>query len=142
MGNWRRAYIVGRCDEAEVPALLEEVRLAVDYSNFHPLSCTRGPCGLGEWPAPVMNVVGNLAERDYSVEDVAQKLQELAKLAPSLALQVHCGGDYESDRCIATITVWKGVAVQGPPVIQELPAIPMQQIFDNFLVEITRFRNG
>lgn len=36
-------------------------------------------------------------------------------LAPSLSLTVHCGGDYEDIRCVATVTVAAGVVTVDEP---------------------------
>lgn len=126
MGNWRTVHIEGECPADQVAALKE--RLCVDYmedgfERWGPLSWSpRGSlCGLNDWVSTDIDTVGNLAERDYSPEDVADELRELVKLAPGLTLQVHCGGDWESVDCVATIYVG-GPGFEGE-VLVEAPAI-------------------
>lgn len=123
MGNWRTVHIIGSCDPAEIGAL--EERLCVDYmgddgfENWGPLSWSPSGslCGVNSWVAPTMNTVGNLAERDYVPEDVADELRRLVEVAPSLTLLVHCGDDWESTECVATIVVAGGnVTVEDPQV--------------------------
>jgi hypothetical protein len=124
MGNWRTVNIVGTMS-AEHAARLREALDHGDYtlmgkmppgvgclafSSVHP-----GLCGLGAWPAETMNRCGNLHERGYSVEDVAAALRVLVEFAPSMLLKVHCGGEYESETCVATISVGEGLVVVGKP---------------------------
>jgi hypothetical protein len=78
-------------------------------------SVSPGLCGLGAWPAERVNRCGNLHERDYSVRDVAEALEALVHIAPSMLLKVHCGGEYEADECVATISVGEGLVVVGKP---------------------------
>jgi len=147
MGNWRTIQIVGTCDRAEVAKLKEAIAFDyVDpkyYGKFHCLSNTGGIAGLGDWAGEHINRVGNLAERDYSVVDVAEQLKALAAVAPSLKLKVHCGGDYEDRGVVATITV-DGAAIAGglvviePPEIESLPDIPQEQMRNNFVNALLR----
>ena len=102
MGNWRTVNITGTMTAADASAL--RARLAYTYErgdpgmdNFGPLSFSiesPGLCGLGDWPAGQVSRCGNLAERDYSPEDVAEELRKLVHIAPSMLLKVHCGGDW------------------------------------------------
>lgn len=72
--------------------------------------------------------VGNCAEGDFSVEDVAEALRIVQQAAPSLRVKVHCGGDYEDKTCVATINVTEtGVSVD-PPEVSEIPEISQAQI--------------
>jgi hypothetical protein len=125
MGNWRTVNLRGTVSADEVPAA--RTRLTVngygDYSNWGPLAFSNGLCGLGEWLDAVINADGNLYERGYSVDDVAEALRELVEIAPSLALKVHCGGEYEDTECVATITVAGGVVTVGAPEVREVKPI-------------------
>jgi len=114
MGNWTTANIVGTCDGSEVAALRKALDPGRGFENFHCLVCG-GIGGLPNWANTTIKACGNLAERDYGAEDVREQLQELAKVAPSLAVKVHVGGDHESEDCVATVTLAAGVAVVGPP---------------------------
>lgn len=105
MGNWRTVNIIGKVDANEVEALKEACTVDSDYNNFHCLSICNGLCGLGDWVQTNINARGNLAERDYTVEDVAEEFKKLVKIAPSLEVKIHCGGNNEDEKCIATITV-------------------------------------
>ena len=121
MGNWRTVVLTGTVDESEVEALRDRVTYTDDdYNNFGPLSYnSKRPSifGLCDWVAPTIVAGGNLAERDYSVKSVADILTKLVAIAPSLNLKVHCGGDWESEQCIATITVEHGTVTIGGPEI-------------------------
>ena len=123
MGNWRSISIVGTCDESEVEALEKAITYGEDYSNFHCLVNTGGLGSLGNWARSSINAMGNLSERDYSVEDVAERLRLIAETAPSLAVKVHCGGDWESKDCVATVTLQDGTTAIGEPEIDTIPAL-------------------
>jgi hypothetical protein len=121
MGNWRTVTVVGTCPPEELSALQAACtyswRDPDTYSNFHCLSTSEGLMGLGNWPATRIDVSGNLAERDYDVDDVARQLEKLVKAAPGLRVKVHCGGEREDQTCVATVTLdEEGVRV-GPPEI-------------------------
>jgi hypothetical protein len=123
MGNWRTVNITGTMTERHAEALRGYLAYTHEPGDpglrrFGPLSfSTDSPslCGLGNWPAGRVNACGNLAERDYSVEDVAAELRTLVQIAPSMLLKVHCGGEHESDECVATISVGEGLVVTGKP---------------------------
>lgn len=125
MGNWRTVTISGSIGQQDADAARAFVELGDDPANwdtFHCL-CWPGPslCGLGRWIPPgggEIRAVGNLAERDYSVEDVADALRQLLAAAPSLCVKVHCGGEYEDTTCIATVTAHAdGQVTVGPPEV-------------------------
>lgn len=120
MGNWRTVHLTGSCDAAEVGPLRAALIPDDTWSNFGPLSITEGLCGLGDWPAEQIDARGNLAERDYTVADVAEHLNRLLEVAPSLRLVVHCGDDWESSQCVATIDVRDGQVTETGP---EVPAV-------------------
>lgn len=143
MGNWRTVNVVGSVDPAEVPALRARLTYDMhgdDWGGFGPLSfdpATPGLCALGDWVAPQVSACGNLAERDYSVADVAEVLVELVTLAPSLRLKVHCGGARESTTCVATITVGGGAVTVGPPEVAEVAAAGEGQVMARFAGYLT-----
>lgn len=136
MGNWRTVRVVGTCDPRQVRALSQRVNVGLDYSNFGPLSNAGGICGLGAWPAPEIDRVGNLAERDYSPDAVADHLRELADVAPSLAVRVHCGGDYEDAGCVATVTLADGVVTVGPPEVTDVGSVSAAQMRENLSTQL------
>jgi hypothetical protein len=115
MGNWRTVNLRGTLAPEDVAAVKAFVAVDATYSHFHCLSGGAGLAGLGDWAHEEIHADGNLAERDYSPQDVAETLREIVALAPSLALTVHCGGDYEDSKCIATVTVANGVVSVGEP---------------------------
>jgi len=118
MGNWRTVNLRGTLSAEDVEAARDHLRVKAGWSNFGPLSFGLGGiCGLGDWVRQSINSDGNLAERDYSVESVADQLREVVAVAPSLALKVHCGGDYEGVSCIATVTVADGEVSVGDPEV-------------------------
>lgn len=136
MGNWRRVRIVGTCAPAEVSALLEataepNLEDRSERREYHCLTRGSGIMGLHDWPAEHMDVTGCLAERDYTVDDVAARLTKLLAVAPSLTLRVHCGGDYESEECIATIVVGDGTVLVGNPEVSHVHPPSEAQVSEN-----------
>lgn len=127
MGNWRRVHILGTCDSTEVGALRRALTLKPDYSNFHCLIDTGGLAGTGNWANRTISAVGNLAERDYDVEDVQATLEQLAAAAPSLNVIVHCGADRESATCIASVVLLHGKATIEPARVETLPEIDLSE---------------
>lgn len=110
------------------------------WERFGPLSFNRRQpslCGINAWPSPTMDAVGNLAERGYDVEDVANHLRELVQIAGSMLLKVHCGGDYESLDCIATVSVGEGVVAVGKPEIEQLKPLSDAQAELNLIRALT-----
>lgn len=140
MGNWRTVNITGTMSERNATVLREYLgypgywhRDRHDHpawQHFGPLSfCRDQPflAGIGDWPAPAVNRAGNLAERDYDVEDVAATLRELLPLAGTMLLKVHCGGDWESLECVATISVGEGLVAIGKPEVERLQPMSDEQ---------------
>jgi Tfp pilus assembly protein FimT len=145
MGNWRTVNITGTIDAAETTAVREH--LAYDYDdtaslrNFGPLSFNPhrpSLAGIGDWVNTEVSARGNLAERDYDVEDVAKVLRHLVILAPSMDLKVHCGDDWESTDCIATITVSGGRVEVGPPEVPHVAPVSDGEVLTNLLANLTR----
>ena len=137
MGNWMTVQIIGSCAKDDVPALTKEVKYDLHDINidqeFYCLTSCGGLCGLPLWPAEAINAVGNCAERDYTPESVKSNLEAFAKIAPSLEVKVHCGGDYETKEVIATVTLEKGKATIGKPEIENLPNPPEGQMAANLM---------
>jgi hypothetical protein len=136
MGNWHRAWITGTCAEAEVEPLRDAINC--DYRNedslgdkFGALAFTGGLAGVGMWPAKVINAVGNTGERNMGAASIARHLEKLVKVAPSLKVKVHVGGDRETSVCVATVHCeGEKISVQGPE-IPELPEISETQLAGN-----------
>lgn len=121
MGDWRTVQIVGTCAASEVEALRKAIDPGADYENHHCLNGSdRSIAGLRNWGAEKINAHGNLAERNYDPDDVARQLEKLAIVAPSLAVKVHCGGNYEDKTCVATVILQDGKAVIGSPEVKRI----------------------
>lgn len=120
MGNWRTVNLRGTLAPDDVAKAEEFLDPGADYRHWTCLSFSNGLAGLGWWAAEVINADGNLSERNYGVDDVAETLRELVKVAPSLVLKVHCGADYEDETCVATITVADGVVSVGEPEVMKV----------------------
>lgn len=131
MGNWMRLQVLGSCDGSELDALRELLVIDLRHPDVDgkswdalgPLSVSEGLAGLGDWPATAISAVGNAFERDYDAESVSEQLKELVKVAPTLTLTVHCGGDYESAECVATVKASGGEVEILSPEISALPEI-------------------
>ena len=130
MGNWIRVKIEGTCDAADVAALMKALTLEKDFSNFHCL-ISGGIRGLPNWAAESIEAVGNLAESGYIEEDVADTLEELAEIAPSLHVRVHMGDDNEGSKCVATVRLREGKSYIVDPEIEEIPEIDQEQMLEN-----------
>ncbi len=146
MGDWRTVTMHGTVDRTEVDRLRAACvydTYGEDWGDFGPLSfdpATPGLASLGDWVRPTIAAGGNLAERDYSVRDVAEHLRRLVLVAPSLALAVHCGGDYESPACVATITVADGAVTVGPPLVTEVSGATDEQAAGRLFGYLTKMR--
>ena len=124
MGNWCTVSLRGTLAAEHVDAVREFVTAKDDWSNFHCLTGSlAGLCGLGMWPAEEIHADGNLAERNYNADDVAEVLREIVKIAPSLDLKVHVGGEYESEECVATVTAKDGDVTVGPPEVAQVSGV-------------------
>ena len=148
MGNWRTVRIVGTCPPDQVEALREACRyypyeemkrrekqgMAFDEAMgaTHCLAISDGFGGLRDWPAEVMDVGGNLFERNFVVEDVAETLEKLSESAPGLSVKVHCGNDWESEICIATVKLNNGKATVGPPEVKSVQGIAEDELKHRF----------
>lgn len=138
MGNWRTVNIVGTIDPDEVAAVRAHLRLKPDGAGFGPLTITGGLCGLGDWPAAEVDVCGNLAERNYSVHDVYDALWALVNIAPSVNLRVHCGGDYESEECVATITAADGLVFEHDPEVATVSGVGLGTMWGRLAGQLVR----
>lgn len=128
MGNWCTVNLRGSLAKEDVPKVIKFVTVLPDYSNFNCLSGSlQGLAGLGMWPAEEIHADGNLAERNYGEESVAETLREIVAIAPSLSLKVHCGGEYESTKCIATVTAENGVVLCGDPEVETVESISAEE---------------
>lgn len=136
MGNWRRVQIVGTCDRGDVLALRDALNYGNDFDKFHCL-CNGGMCGLPNWAGENINAVGNLAERGYTPQDVADQLLKLITVAPSLNVKVHCGADYEGEKCINTVVASRTpMAAVLEPEIAVIPEAPVSQLHDNMMAQL------
>lgn len=136
MGNWTTVNIVGTCDAQDIEALKVALTMKDDYSNFHCLINSGGICGLPDWAREKIDVVGNLAERDYGADSVRGTLEEIAKTAPSLSVKVHVGGDYEDKKCVATVVLRDGKALVEDPEIEEIRDIEPMQMHGTMLTAL------
>jgi hypothetical protein len=138
MGNWMTVNIKGTCSSEDVEILREALDTGKDYENFHCLVCG-GACGLPNWAKEDIDVTGNLAERDYDYEDIAKQLEELGKITPSLVVDIHCGGDYESKECVKTVRLHKnGKTEIVAPLQEKIPEINPVQMADNIRKQLNQ----
>lgn len=139
MGNWRTINITGTMSGSDAAALREllgrnghdwpgwgEDYACLSFSTHYP-----SLCGINDWPGPTMNVTGNLAERGYTVDDVADALRACVNVAGTMLLKAHCGGDYESETCAATISVGEGLVAVGKPERDKVSPPSEVQILGN-----------
>ena len=136
MGNWRMIEMAGTVAPADGKRIHEGIielsRYVVGESSanrrhreakvgFTVSALRYGSTDLTgwfwDWPTGQINECGNLFERSYDPDDVLRDCVSLASFAPSLDLVVHCGGEYQSNLCLATIRVKDGTATLGPPEV-------------------------
>lgn len=137
MGNWRRVQIIGICSNDDVPKLREALDPGKDYQNFHCLVCG-GVAGLPNWADEKIDVVGNLAERDYDPRDIADQLLKLSVIAPSLRVKIHCGDDYEKPKCIKTVELYEGDVSLKEPEIETVRDISQIQLAQGLRQQMIR----
>lgn len=137
MGNWTKVQIVGTCDAHEVHRLRGLIGVPYDDPGWSCLSFNGGLAGLPNWGGVKIDAVGNLAERGYSEESIAEHARKLAFACPSLELKIHVGGDYESSDVISTVTVSKDEATVGEAEIDSLPNAPPGQAQANMMAQMT-----
>lgn len=136
MGNWRTVRIVGTCPSGQVEELAKQVIPRSDYANFGPLTFTSSLCGLPMWAAEKIEAVGNLAERDYEPDDIAEHLLQMAHDVPGLKVKVHCGGEYEDNKCVATVILENEHAEVAPPEIELVGSISQEQMVNNLKSQV------
>ena len=111
--------------------------------NFHCLSydpSTPSLYGINGWVKETISAIGNLSERDYNVEDVVEQLKKLSIVAPSLNLVVHCGGEYESKECVATVILSNGNVETKEPQIDRLMEVSDSQMMGNLFKNLCKGR--
>lgn len=136
MGNWTTVNIEGTCPYNELSNLKEFVNSYAytdNFQKFHCLCNTKGLSGIGDWAKENIQAVGNLAERDYGAEDVAQELTKIGELCPNADIKIHIGGDYESLDCVNTVHLQKGKVEINPPDKKKLSEISGDQFKKNLL---------
>lgn len=143
MGNWRRVHVVGRVgDPVDGMKLYELLEFdytdpAADWDKFGPLSSTGGGMSLFNMGRRAeFSLVGNLAEREYEVSDVADHLRSLAKACPSLECMVHVGREWESNIVEATVTAQDGAVEVREPMATEIPTVSQDQFLGSMLVQM------
>ncbi len=152
MGNWRTVNIEGTMSASDAATLRSLLNYGYDgmpdeaYCRHweQPWAClgfnSRRPGlgGLGCWPAETVSRCGNLAERNYGVEDVAGALRALLPYAPSMLLKVHCGGEWESQECVATVSVGEGLVAVGEPERETVDRPSEGQLMANLMKNLMR----
>ncbi len=141
MGNWTTVNIEGSCPANEVDALRDYVNAYNngDYSRIHCLSNGSGLYGLGDWANEGISVTGNLFERGFGKDDVAETLKTIGELCPNADIKVHVGGDYESLECVATVHLNKGRVNILDPERKTLAPLDQSKIAGNLMRALKGF---
>lgn len=146
--SWRRVHLIGSI----APHEKDTLRARLDCRDIFdpevldrmgPLSFASAALGLPPWPAPgpsdQIEAVGNMSERGFEPDDVARQLDELAHVAPSLAIVVHVGEEDEGRHCVATVVkVRSRPARVAEPQQRLIPNEPKGQLTANVLEQIKR----
>jgi len=139
MGNWRTVQIEGTCAATDIAALRQYLAAGCEDPRWGPLHCG-GACGLPNWADEEINVCGNLGERGFTPEDLRDELLKLCGVAPSLAVDVHCGGDYEDTKCVATVHLERGRSVVLDPQIEAVGQPSPEQIEQQVMAMLQKTR--
>lgn len=129
MGNWRTVDIRGHMNPVAAKEMIEELTYDDDWSKWDTdaacLMMNRSLCGLNQWVNDdgTIDVVGNLAERDFDNDDIEKALVFLAFKYPSLELTLHSGSDWESKVCSATFHVKNGKVERCTPEVANIREI-------------------
>lgn len=142
MGDWRTVNIKGRISKDEVNAARDFLK-----SNYwredgvYYLQFSEGLCSIGEWIREdgIIDVIGNVYERDCENEDLLAELTVLAEKFPTLDIILHSGSNWESLTCSASFVVKDGKCEQKEPMIPEIHAIPSAQMYMNLAKSLGRF---
>jgi hypothetical protein len=146
MGDWRTVNLRGSIHPDHLPALHAHLGYDVDDEASMDRFCclsypATGPeslCGIGRRPAPSVHADGNLAERNYDVEDVAATLRTLVTLAPSMWLTAHVGGPWEATACEATVLVRDGQVSVLDPQVAEVRPVSQAESMARFYEHLTK----
>ena len=136
MGNWRTVNMMGAIPLRHIESMKEYFVCGDSYDNFNCLSIAGGLCGLN-WISPQVSAIGNLAERDYTPNDVVDILMLIAEKWPGVELKIHCGDDWEKLNCIATVILKDGKVKKLEPQVKEIMGIPHNQVAGNFISALT-----
>jgi len=139
MGNWRTVHIVGTIPKEDLSAMRAYFVInEFTINHWNCLMITDGLFGLGMWINEEVNAVGNLSERDYTPKNVLEVLEYIGKHWPKVSLKVHCGGEWEDKKCIATVVLNKGKAYfTSKPEIKEIGEIPQEKINKRLFLHLT-----
>lgn len=129
MGNWRTVHIHGTVSGMKVPALREALtppstgKWTEQDDALYCLHINSGVFRLGNWIPDdgLVNVVGNLSERDLGVGDVYDACCQIVNIDPAACFVIDIGDDFESSECIASIVVTNGQARIVSAIVEELP---------------------
>jgi len=132
MGDWRTVNIAGWMDPAEARRLREDLTYDYHHEVEPMVPCLGwqdgglvGPFSLGPWVEESGRIwgQGNLAERDYTVEDVRAGFAAIAAKYPSFTAVAHCGGEYEAPACEASVVAVDGQAWVVAPLVADVVGV-------------------
>lgn len=135
MGNWITVGMVGSANKEDAKRMIEwltfsrETYSSVAYEKLgvYYLQISSSVYGLNKWIKEdgIINVTGNVFERDCEVDELYEEVKALCNEFKSLELTVHIGGDYESTKVVATIVGNSESVELLEPQIEELNEISM-----------------
>lgn len=97
-----------------------------------------GVFGLNKWVEDDgrINAVGNVYERDCTIEDLEKELKIIANKFPKLIMELHAGDDYESKHCVYSFNVFDGIVEKVEPHIRMLDDVDDSKIMKNFINQL------
>lgn len=135
MENWRTVNIKGTIPTEHTTTMRQYFDTSFDrFENFNCLSITNGLCSLGNWIRPNVNVIGNLSERDYDINDIVEVLEMIAKKWKGCQLTVHVGDEYESLKCASTIVLENNTVKVLAPQVKKLEKISEEEVQRKMLI--------
>lgn len=135
MGNWTTVNIKGTIAPEDVIAVRKHFNKDFMDDAWGCLH-SGGICGLPNLGTEVIDAAGNLGERDYGADSVAEECNKVLAFAPSFDVTVHVGGDYESLECVATVKKIDGKYQVVPPQTKTIVPMTEEAMQANLLREL------
>jgi hypothetical protein len=147
MGMWRTIQVEGKITgRSNIDTIIDYLTVdkrtydskAYEEDEIFYLQFGNGVYGINQWikSDSSIDAVGNVYERDCTIDDLFNELSKLAKKFPTLDMYLHAGDDYESRTCVCSFIIKDGEVSKVEPLINELNEISDEQAMKNFISQL------